>query len=117
MADGCLTDMCCTPPKRGARKMSNVVSVVTGDSVRTRNKPCIDASLGVSTRLTSETIQAGPNRSFKGVRSYSLLSGTCSAAAWKPIFECVPSQNGFLLEAPQRHRENGGGGVSTLRSS
>jgi hypothetical protein len=25
----------------------------------------------------------------------SLLSGTALAAAWKPIFECVPSQNGF----------------------
>ena len=23
--------------------------------------------------------------------------------AWKPIFECVPSQNGFIVEPPQRH--------------
>jgi hypothetical protein len=36
-----------------------------------------------------------------------LLSGTFSAAAWKPISECVPSQNGLVLEAPQRQRKIG----------
>ncbi len=29
--------------------------------------------------------------------------GTARSAAWKPSFECVPSQNGFLVDAPQRH--------------
>src|SRR4051794_33217257 len=29
---------------------------------------------------------------------------TACAAAWKPIFEWVPSQNGFFVDAPQRQR-------------
>ena len=33
---------------------------------------------------------------------FSAESGTACAAAWKPIFEWVPSQNGFLVDAPQR---------------
>jgi hypothetical protein len=33
---------------------------------------------------------------------FSAESGTASAAAWKPIFEWVPSQNGFFVDAPQR---------------
>jgi hypothetical protein len=33
---------------------------------------------------------------------YSFDSGTAFSAALKPIFECVPSQNGFSVEAPQR---------------
>jgi hypothetical protein len=28
-----------------------------------------------------------------------------SSAPLKPIFECVPSQNGFVVDAPHRHRE------------
>jgi hypothetical protein len=35
-------------------------------------------------------------------RDYSADCGTALSAAWKPIFECVPSQNGFVVEAPQR---------------
>src|SRR5258708_31962635 len=35
---------------------------------------------------------------------YSALSGTAAAAASNPIFECVPSQNGLFVEAPQRQR-------------
>jgi hypothetical protein len=34
---------------------------------------------------------------------FSAESGTACAAAWKPIFEWVPSQNGFFVDAPQRH--------------
>ncbi len=30
-------------------------------------------------------------------------SGTAFSAAWKPILEWVPSQNGFSVDAPQRH--------------
>ena len=33
---------------------------------------------------------------------FSAESGTASAAAWKPILEWVPSQNGFFVDAPQR---------------
>src|SRR5438067_13692525 len=33
---------------------------------------------------------------------FSAESGTACAAAWKPIFEWVPSQNGFFVDAPQR---------------
>ena len=35
--------------------------------------------------------------------------GTACSAAWKPTFECVPSQNGFLVDAPQRHGRPLGG--------
>src|SRR4051794_28005091 len=31
--------------------------------------------------------------------------GTACAAAWKPILEWVPSQNGFFVDAPQRHSQ------------
>jgi hypothetical protein len=34
---------------------------------------------------------------------FSAESGTACAAAWKPIFEWVPSQNGLFVDAPQRH--------------
>jgi energy-coupling factor transporter ATP-binding protein EcfA2 len=30
---------------------------------------------------------------------------TAVSAAWKPIFECCPSQNGLVTEPPQRHRK------------
>ena len=33
---------------------------------------------------------------------FSAKSGTACAAAWKPIFEWVPSQNGFVVDAPQQ---------------
>src|SRR5205823_14878083 len=33
---------------------------------------------------------------------------TAASAAWKPILECVPSQNGLFTDAPQRHSENAG---------
>jgi len=36
---------------------------------------------------------------------YSFDSGTAFSAALKPIFECVPSQNGFSVEAPHRQSE------------
>ena len=32
-------------------------------------------------------------------------AGTAWAAAWKPILEWVPSQSGFLVDAPQRHSQ------------
>ena len=34
-------------------------------------------------------------------------SFTAASAAVKPIRECVPSQNGLFVEAPQRHNANG----------
>jgi hypothetical protein len=33
---------------------------------------------------------------------------TAASAAWKPILLCVPSQNGFVTDAPQRHSANRG---------
>jgi hypothetical protein len=46
-------------------------------------------------------------------RDYFCSAALCSAAtaasaAWKPIFECVPSQNGFFVEAPHRHKDTAG---------
>jgi hypothetical protein len=35
-------------------------------------------------------------------------AATAASAAWKPIFECVPSQKGLLTEAPHRHSEIAG---------
>ena len=35
-------------------------------------------------------------------KNYSFDSGTAFSAALNPIFECVPSQNGFSVEAPHR---------------
>jgi hypothetical protein len=46
-----------------------------------------------------------------------VLLPTFSAAAWNPIFECMPWQNGFLLDAPHRHNENGDYGNSIFWSS
>src|SRR3954470_16006353 len=39
-----------------------------------------------------------------GARSYSLLS-TAENAPWEAIHECVPSQNGFIVELPHRQSE------------
>src|SRR5438477_8435076 len=36
-------------------------------------------------------------------KDYSFDSGTAFSAALKPILECVPSQKGFSVDAPQRH--------------
>jgi hypothetical protein len=35
-------------------------------------------------------------------------AATAASAAWNPIFECVPSQNGFFVDAPQRHNDTAG---------
>ena len=37
----------------------------------------------------------------------SPLAGTAASAAAKPIFEWVPSQNGLVVEPPQRQSANG----------
>src|SRR5580765_7347935 len=39
--------------------------------------------------------------------AFSSLPVTAASAAAKPIFECVPSQNGLVVEPPQRHSANG----------
>src|SRR5207237_4636121 len=48
-----------------------------------------------------------PPRGRRGRRRlnrYSFVSASATAAfaPWKPIFECVPSQNGLMVEPPQR---------------
>ena len=64
--------------------------------------------VGVMRRLGFErpgvlgTCALGPRpHYFAGLSS---LPGTDASAALKPIFECVPSQKGFFVEAPHRHR-------------
>src|SRR5207253_10390431 len=37
----------------------------------------------------------------------SALPGTAASAAWNPTFECVPSQNGLVVDPPHRHSANG----------
>lgn len=37
----------------------------------------------------------------------SPLPGTAASAAWNPTLEWVPSQNGLVVEPPQRHKANG----------
>ena len=37
-----------------------------------------------------------------GPVTFSADAGSARAAAWKPTFECVPSQNGLFVDAPQR---------------
>src|SRR3954453_8920650 len=39
---------------------------------------------------------------LKALQVFSAEPGTASAAAWNPIFEWVPSQKGFFVDAPQR---------------
>jgi hypothetical protein len=45
-------------------------------------------------------VRVGQNQTSKIDHSFD--SGTAFSAALKPIFECVPSQNGFSVDAPQR---------------
>src|SRR6476660_6666422 len=40
--------------------------------------------------------------SARNDKGYSFDSGTDFSAAWKPTLECVPSQKGFSVDAPQR---------------
>src|SRR5438270_10910739 len=64
--------------------------------------------------------RASMGSSFITNKTLHILMGSCSAftaasAAWKPIFEWVPSQNGLLTDAPQRHRETLGLPVRSYR--
>ena len=44
-----------------------------------------------------------PTHSFLGRRP----GPTAASAAWNPTFECVPSQNGLVVDAPHRHNAIG----------
>src|SRR5213080_1608341 len=65
---------------------------------------------GIDQGAVNECDFFGPRRSDgkqsakadKNARLHSLDSGTAFSAAWKPILEWVPSQNGFSVDAPQR---------------
>jgi hypothetical protein len=46
--------------------------------------------------------QAAPG-DYVLVAGLSGLPGTAASAALKPVFEWVPSQNGLVVEPPQRH--------------
>jgi len=41
----------------------------------------------------------------------SALPGTAASAAWNPFRECVPSQNGLVVDPPQRHSAKGRFGI------
>src|ERR1017187_8497031 len=41
-----------------------------------------------------------------GLDAASSIFFTAASAAWKPILEWVPSQNGLFTDPPQRHSEN-----------
>ena len=52
----------------------------------------------------------GHTRAASQARRYagrSVEPGTAASAAANPTLECEPSQNGFLVDAPQRQSENG----------
>src|SRR5262249_3475011 len=56
--------------------------------------------------LAFRSMSRFPNRSIldsaRNDKNHSLDSGTAFSAALKPTFECVPSQNGFSVDAPHR---------------
>jgi hypothetical protein len=66
--------------------------------------------LGIGTPPTTNH-QPGPAKAghyvFGQVAGLSSEPGTAASAAWKPTFECVPSQNGLFVDPPQRHNLNG----------
>ena len=47
--------------------------------------------------------RAQPTRASVAEQYASAEPGNARSAAWNPILEWVPSQNGVLVDAPQRH--------------
>ena len=60
------------------------------------------ASVAVCPLRDTATLGTGVLVVGECAQLFSAESGTACAAAWKPIFEWVPSQNGFFVDAPQR---------------
>src|SRR5882757_3642913 len=87
--------------------------------------PIVDDGLGCSMEATHPRLGStrpllqplacggteGPSDTYGLVAGLSWLPGTAASAALKPLREWVPSQKGFVVEPPQRHRANGRFGI------
>jgi hypothetical protein len=72
---------------------------------------------GITRRLLQPLVCGGtgsesPSDTYGLVAGLSWLPGIAASAALKPLREWVPSQNGFVVEPPQRHRANGRFGIA-----
>ena len=70
-------------------------------TIRPADSPCAPSG---PPRFRSRTTTAA------GVADHQLLGTSQSATSLQPV-ECVPSQNGFLVDPPQRHSANGRLGI------
>jgi hypothetical protein len=72
-------------------------STSAGSTPETTPADSVASSAAAGTAMPPADIAPGPEPAAS-----SAELGTAWAAAWKPIFEWVPSQNGFFVDAPQR---------------
>src|SRR5215213_4262031 len=95
------------PPRHGVQVFS--ASALAMASPPNRRTITAGGSLQASDTLRAIRGQDGPEhrpshpRACPAGRYSSAEPGTARSAAWKPTFEWVPSQNGFVVDAPQRH--------------
>lgn len=71
--------------------------------------------LGITRPLLQPVVcgsTGSPSDTYGLVAGLSWLPGTAASAALKPLRECVPSQKGFVVEPPQRHKANGRFGIA-----
>ena len=89
---------------REIRLLESMMSCGTGGS----NPASLQRRVGIGhtsrcgTRTVRLTLTWVAGLKASRAQFFSAESGTASAAAWKPIFVWVPSQNGFFVDAPQR---------------
>src|SRR3954447_3623185 len=57
---------------------------------------------------SSQPLTGVPPELGSMLTGFGFSAATAASAAWKPTLECVPSQNGLLVLAPQRQSENAG---------
>lgn len=106
----CQKSMARPIPRRGQRRpkpMHRLESARRPSNARAASRPKGSSLDGCdvpsSKRLACRIRSSGkPSRTRRGRDRYG-ESATAAFAAKKPIFECVPSQNGFVVDAPQRH--------------